>query len=62
MTTKEIKKKHSSRPVGGVEMGSQGGEDAWQGSDWRIWVGEAVAVRLDKEAAGGVGGPIFACG
>ena len=22
-TTKEIKKKHSSRPVGGVEMGSQ---------------------------------------
>ena len=27
-TTKEIKKKHSSRPVGGVEMGSRGGEDS----------------------------------
>ena len=26
-TTKELKKKHSSRPVGGAEMGSQGGED-----------------------------------
>ena len=26
--TKEIKNKHSSRPVGGVETGSQGGEDS----------------------------------
>ena len=26
-TTKEIKKKHSSRPVGGAETDSQGGED-----------------------------------
>ena len=26
--TKEIKNKHSSRPVGGVEMGSWGGEDS----------------------------------
>ena len=26
-TTKEIKKKHPSRLVGRVEMGSQGGED-----------------------------------
>ena len=25
--TKEIKNKHSSRPVGGEEMGSRGGED-----------------------------------
>ena len=31
-TTKELKKKHSSRLVGGVEMGSQGTEDLWQGS------------------------------
>ena len=28
LTTKELKKKHSFRLVGGVEMGSQGGEDA----------------------------------
>ena len=26
--TKEIKNKHSSRPVGGAEMGSRGGEDS----------------------------------
>ena len=26
--TKQIKKKHTSRPVGGAEMGSQGGEDS----------------------------------
>ena len=30
-TTKELKKKHSSRLVGGVEMGSRGGEDAEHG-------------------------------
>ena len=27
LTTKELKKKHSSRLVGGMEMGSQGRED-----------------------------------
>ena len=36
-TTKELKKKHSSRWVGGVETGSRGGEDSWQGSDWQSW-------------------------
>ena len=34
-TTKELKEKHSSRPVGGVEMGSQGGKEAQQGRDWQ---------------------------
>ena len=34
-TTKELKKKHSFRLVGGVETGSQSREDAWQGGDWR---------------------------
>ena len=33
LTTKEIKKKHSSRPVGVVEMGSQA-EDLRQGGVW----------------------------
>ena len=33
-TTKELKK-HSSRPVGGAEMGSWGREDWRQGSGWR---------------------------
>ena len=30
-TIKELKEKHSSRLVGGVEMGGWGGEDAQQG-------------------------------
>ena len=37
LTTKELKKKHSSRQVGGVETGSGGREELWQGSDW--WTG-----------------------
>ena len=38
-TTKELKKKHSSRPVGGTETGSPCGEDSWQGSGWQTRVG-----------------------
>ena len=53
VTTKELKKKHSSRPVGGAEMGSEGGEDLRQGSGWRTGLGEV--------AAGGVDGPTFMC-
>ena len=30
-TIKELKKKHSSGPVGGVEIGSRGREDSQQG-------------------------------
>ena len=52
-TTKALNKKHSSRLVGGAEMGSQGGEDSQQGSSWRTGVGAA--------AARGVGGPTFVC-
>ena len=42
--TKEIKNKHSSRPVGWAEMGSQGGEDSRchggteTGGVWDQWV------------------------
>ena len=53
LTTKELKK-HSFRPVGGAETGSQGGEDSQQDGGWRTRVGE--------EEAGGPGGPTFACG
>ena len=35
LTTKELKKKHLSKPVGEVKMGSQGVEDSQQGGDWR---------------------------
>ena len=34
LTAKELKKKHSSRAVGGANMGSLSGEDAKQGSSW----------------------------
>ena len=54
LTTKELKKKHSSRPVGGSEMGSRGREDSWQGHGWRTRVGKA-----GKVVAGGAGGPTF---
>ena len=43
--TKEIKNKHSSRPVGGVEMGSRGGEDSscHGGTETgRVWDEQAV--------------------
>ena len=56
LATKELKK-HSSRLVGGVEMGcwmGWGGEDSLQGGDWRTGAGEAAASIL--------GGPTFACG
>ena len=32
--TKELKKKHSFRLVGGAEMDSWGEEDSWQGGGW----------------------------
>ena len=35
-TTKELKKKHSPRLVGGVEMDSQGGEDIGKHCSWRM--------------------------
>ena len=39
LTTKELKKKHSSRLVGRAEMGSWGREDSRHGSGWRTGVG-----------------------
>ena len=33
LTTKELKRKHSSRMIGGAEMGSQGREYSKQGGD-----------------------------
>ena len=46
-TTKELKKKHSFRLVGGVEMGIQGQEDVQQ-RGWWTWAGKAVASRWDS--------------
>ena len=52
-TSQGVKEENSSKLVGGAEMGSWGGEDVQQGSNWRTWASEVVA--------GGVGGPTFAC-
>ena len=65
--TKELKKKHSSRPVEGAETGSWGGEDSWQGGGWKtqrgggLWnrAGQAVASRPHKAVAGRHCGPTF---
>ena len=53
-TTKELKKKHSSSLVGGVEMGRWGRDDTQQGGGWQSRAGEAVDGRL--------GGPTFVYG
>ena len=41
LTTKELKKKHSSRPVGRLEIGSQGGEEWQQAGKWRTGQGSS---------------------
>ena len=51
LTTKELKKKHSSRPVGGVEMGSRVERTR----------GKVVAGRPGKAETCRPGGPTFAC-
>ena len=45
LTAKELKKKHSSKLVGGRETGSWGRENTQQGGGWRTRVGESVAGR-----------------
>ena len=49
LTTKELKKKHSPRPVGGVETSS------WAEGT----LGKVVAGGPGEVAAGGEGGPTF---
>ena len=50
--TKEIKKKHSSRPVGGVEMGSQAERIYRQGGSWQTQGGGGLWSGVGKAAAG----------
>ena len=57
--TKEIKKKHSSRPVGGVEMGSRGREDSRQGSGWQTQRGGGLWNRAGSATAHRPLGPTF---
>ena len=51
-TTQEIKKKHSSRPVGGAETSTLGRKDSQQGSRWWTQPGGGLWNRVDKAAAG----------
>ena len=49
-TTKELKKKHSSRLVGGVETGSQDGEDSRQGGGrWTTQSHICVRINWDEQ-------------
>ena len=65
LTTKEIKKTHSSRPVGRVKMGSGGREDSLQGSGWRteqshicVWINleEQLGRETDRTTWGSTTG------
>ena len=47
LTTKELKKKHSSKLIGGAETGSWGREE-WQGHSWRV--GQSyICVQINGE-------------
>ena len=50
LTTKELKKKHSFRLLGGAEMGSQAGEDMWQGGSWQ----SHICVQINWEEQLGI--------
>ena len=48
LTTKELKKKHSSRLVGGVETSSLGGENMQQGGGWQSRPSH-ICVQINRE-------------
>ena len=49
-TAKELKKNHSSRLVGGAEMGSQSREDVWQGGRWWTrWSHICVHIKQEEK-------------
>ena len=61
LTTKELKKRHSSRVVEEAEMGSQGREDMCQGSGWqtrwgRQWLADGVIPHSHADKPGGTTG------
>ena len=48
LTTKELKKKHSFGPIGGVQTGSWDGKNAQQGDSWRTGAGKVLGGRSDS--------------
>ena len=61
LATKELKKKYSSRLLGGMK-GSWGREGLQAGGSWRTVAGKAAAHRPGEVAPGGWSGSTFACG
>ena len=50
LTTKELKKKHSSRQVEGAETGSWGGEDSWQDGGWQSrWSHTCLQINQEEQ-------------
>ena len=50
LTTKQLKKKHSFRLLGGAEMDSWGLEDVWQGGSWRTgWSHICMQIKLEEQ-------------
>ena len=60
LTTKELKKKHSSRLVGGAEMASQGREDSQQVGGWWTQRGGGLWNEAGSVTASRPRGPTFA--
>ena len=61
LTTKELKKKYSSRLAGGVEMGNQVGRTCSKMVMRGLGCGEAAAGRPGEAVGVGPGSPTFAC-
>ena len=58
LATKELKKKHSFRLVGGAEMGTLGREDMWQGGGWQtgwshicMWINQEEQLGSETDHA-----------
>ena len=66
--TKELKKKHSSRPVGGAETGRRVGVGGWRGLKASLWLEDQAVPRSHADKPGGTTGeqeswynPVFQC-
>ena len=54
--TKELKKKHSSRPIGGAEMGSWAERThgkMWLADPARLWLADPAVPHLHADKPGG---------
>ena len=54
-TIKELKKKHSSRLVGGAETGNWGKEDVWRGGWWTRQSHICVQINWEEQLGSEIG-------